>query len=185
MNKGHALLLRGCPPFPLLVRPPPPLSPECREQGAHAVWGVAPLAPLGRASAPPTSPESHVQGEHAVWGVPPLPPLGPGVPPLPLLHAMREVCTLLFREVPFLLLLLAARWGSMLPGWGGTSLPFPHVRWAHCSLVGVPLLLLPLDAHWGSGLPGQGGPISPLPARWLRTLLGGGSPLLLHPAAVR
>ena len=88
---------------------------------------------------------------------------------------------MLFVGVPYFPLSVAARWVSVLPGWGAPLRKHgarAAVQW------GIPLLIS-LDVHLGSALIGWGGPLAHLPSPRLGALLGGGYPLLLHPAAAR
>ena len=79
MHKGRALLIRGCPPLPLLVGVPASLT---LLQAAHGKvtlpvgGGLLPLdlgVPTSLSCIPCT-------GSARCLGVPPLPPLGPGFP---------------------------------------------------------------------------------------------------------
>ena len=86
-------------------------------------------------------------------------------PPIPLLQALREEHVLLIGGVPPLLRLLAALWGSVLPGRGVTLSPL--AKHSECALLGAPLP--PSSTPWmraGGALPCREVLLPPLAMHW-------------------
>ena len=140
------------------------------------MWGVPHYPPLGFGSSPPPpSPACCARGAHADWRGPLFGLSVWGTLPLPLLHAMFWERTLLWGCLFVLLLVLS---------------PPPSLSCMLCvicesyRLRGVTPLLRPRNARGCYARPTKVGPLSPLPAHELRTLLSGGSPLLLWTLAL-
>ena len=95
VSEGHTLI-RGFPPFPLLVGGTPPLSTEICAQGAHADQKGCP--PFVLLVFPPPLPFLHtLRWERTLLGgCPTVALLFQGSPLFPLLHGVHKVNTLQF-----------------------------------------------------------------------------------------
>ena len=167
---------RGVPPLPILVGvpPTPPPSPACHARGAHAAWGVTSLPHLGWGPPPSSlSCKPCVGSTRCLGGDPPSPSWSGGIPPSFSCMSCAESARCSGGAPP-------------LPSWSNPppTPPLPilnAVCGVHTLQLAPPTWLRARVARCLSGIP----PLSPLPAHGLRMLLGGGSPLLLHPLAAR